>query len=94
MKISSNLIAARSGAVFNKPSTTTRLLLLQRNYATQNSIGASPQTTRRRKVTAFNDDGRIAWADLSVGEKASRASQQTFNLGMIIVGLVLTVRMT
>ena len=42
-------------------------------------------------MTAFNDDGRVAWGDLSMGEKAARTTQQTFNFGMIILGAVLTV---
>ena len=41
-------------------------------------------------MTAFNDDGRVAWGDLSAGEKAARTTQQTFNFGMIILGTVLT----
>lgn len=49
-------------------------------------------TTKRRSVTPFNDDGRVAWSDLSAAEKTSRAAQQTFNLGFIVVGVGLTVR--
>lgn len=62
-----------------------------RLYATQNSLGAAPAPgPRRRKVTAFNDDGFVPWNELSAGEKASRATQQSFNFGMIIAGVVLT----
>lgn len=32
----------------------------------------------------------MPWNELSTGEKAARASQQTYNLGMILVGVVLT----
>lgn len=59
-----------------------------RSYATNNK---GPES-RRRSVTPFNDDGHVQWGDLSAGEKASRATQQTFNFGMVAVGLVLTVR--
>ncbi len=45
-------------------------------------------------MTAFNDDGRVAWGDLSAREKAARTTQQTFNFGMIILGAVLTVGRT
>ncbi|KAK0390970.1 hypothetical protein NLU13_0472 [Sarocladium strictum] len=62
-----------------------------RLYATQNSLGAAPAPgPRRRTVTAFNDDGFVPWNELSAGEKAARATQQSFNFGMIIAGVVLT----
>ncbi|KAF4126677.1 mitochondrial import inner membrane translocase subunit TIM21 [Geosmithia morbida] len=76
------------------PSSSTACAvarLMSRSYATQNSLGTTPTPQpRRRTITPFNDDGRVAWKDLSSGEKASRATQQTFNFGMIVVGLVLT----
>jgi import inner membrane translocase subunit TIM21 len=70
-----------------------RPILAARLYATQTGLGttnASP-TPKRKAVTAFNDDGRVAWGDLSAREKAARATQQTFNFSFIIVGAVLTV---
>lgn len=48
------------------------------------------QQPSRRSVTPFNDDGRVPWTDLSAREKTGRAAQQTFNFGMVIVGVVLT----
>ena len=59
-------------------------------YATQTSLGAT-STKRRRAVTVVNDDGRVKWGDLSLGEKFARTTQQTFNFGIILAGLVLTV---
>ncbi|QIX01242.1 hypothetical protein AMS68_006759 [Peltaster fructicola] len=47
----------------------------------------SSNTTRRRAVTVINDTGRVPWANLSVGEKAARTTQQTFNFGLVLVGL-------
>ncbi|KAJ3574067.1 hypothetical protein NPX13_g4491 [Xylaria arbuscula] len=41
-------------------------------------------------VTPFNDDGFVPWRELSAAEKASRATQQSFNFGLVAVGLVLT----
>ncbi|RDL33606.1 Uncharacterized protein BP5553_07974 [Venustampulla echinocandica] len=69
-----------------------RPLIAARWYATQTGLGASGATPqpRRRAVTAFNDDGRVAWGDLSPREKASRTTQQTFNFGMMIIGAILT----
>ncbi|CAK7198796.1 mitochondrial import inner membrane translocase subunit tim21 [Sporothrix eucalyptigena] len=71
---------------------------LARAYATQHqnqsssssSSSSSSTTSRRRSVTPFNDDGHVPWTELSGGEKTARAAQQTFNLGMVIVGVVLT----
>ena len=73
---------------------TLRPVLAARLYATQTSLGTSPSTPqpRRKAVTPFNDDGRVAWGDLSAKEKAARTTQQTFNFGFIILGAILTVR--
>ncbi|RFU74202.1 mitochondrial import inner membrane translocase subunit tim21 [Trichoderma arundinaceum] len=66
-------------------------LLFARNYATQTGLGttSAPKPSRRR-VTPFNDTGFVPWSELSATEKAARATQQSYNFGMIIVGLVLT----
>lgn len=42
---------------------------------------------RRRAVTVANDTGRVPWQDLSTGEKAARTTQQTFNLGIVLLGV-------
>jgi import inner membrane translocase subunit TIM21 len=54
--------------------------------------GSGAPEPRRRAVTPFNDNGNVPWAELSAGEKTGRAAQQTFNFGMVVVGVVLTVR--
>ena len=62
-----------------------------RTYASQTSTpGASG--TSRRQVTVTTDDGRVQWRELSRGEKAARATQQTFNFGLIVSGIVMPVR--
>lgn len=37
-----------------------------------------------------NDDGRVHWKELSIREKAARTTQQTFNFGIVLAGLVMT----
>ncbi|KAK0645691.1 TIM21-domain-containing protein, partial [Cercophora newfieldiana] len=44
----------------------------------------------RRAITPFNDDGRIPWSSLTATEKTSRAAQQSFNFGLVLVGITLT----
>ena len=61
-----------------------------RPYATSNTLG-SAKTSSRKQVTVRNDDGRVHWNDLTAGEKAARTTQQTFNLGVILLGLGMTV---
>ncbi|KAI8962175.1 mitochondrial import inner membrane translocase subunit TIM21 [Daldinia sp. FL1419] len=65
-----------------------------RTYATHHSQaqnqGTSSTASKRRAVTPFNDNGFVPWSELSASEKASRATQQTFNFGLVVVGLVLT----
>lgn len=40
----------------------------------------------------MSDDGRYRWAELSGKEKVARATQQSFNFVIVIVGVVMTVR--
>nr|POE54392.1 mitochondrial import inner membrane translocase subunit tim21 [Quercus suber] len=54
------------------------------------SSSASNDTTRRRAVTVVNDTGRVPWKQLSLGEKAARTTQQSFNVGLVLLGLGLT----
>jgi mitochondrial import inner membrane translocase subunit TIM21 len=80
----------RTVPLFNFPASL-RPILAARLYATQTGLGTTgTQRPRRKAVTAFNDDGRVPWGDLSAGEKAARTTQQTFNFGFIILGAVLT----
>ncbi|KAI1821538.1 import inner membrane translocase subunit tim-21, mitochondrial [Xylaria intraflava] len=67
-----------------------RPALAQRSYATHRDLGSNSTASRRRAVTPFNDDGFVPWRELSAVEKASRAAQQSFNFGVVVVGLVLT----
>ncbi|CAL8580679.1 mitochondrial import inner membrane translocase subunit tim21 [Xanthoria parietina] len=60
-----------------------------RCYATQDTLGKVPKASRKQ-ITVANDDGRVNWKELSTTEKAARTTQQTFNLGVILTGLVMT----
>ena len=61
-------------------------------YATSTESKArATSTVLRKQVTVANDDGRVQWSDLSKTEKAARTTQQTFNLGVILAGLFMTV---
>lgn len=72
---------------------TVRPIIAARYYATQTGLGttSSQPQPRRKAVTAFNDDGRVPWGELSGRERVARTTQQTFNFGLIIAGAVLTV---
>ncbi|KAJ4225364.1 mitochondrial import inner membrane translocase subunit tim21 [Fusarium solani] len=89
MKPTTFLIPIRSTVFVGCPSKL-QPLLLSRCYATHKGVGATPQGPKRRAVTPFNDTGYVPWSQLSVAEKAGRATQQTVNFGMILIGLVLT----
>ncbi|KAI1119396.1 import inner membrane translocase subunit tim-21 [Nemania sp. NC0429] len=67
-----------------------RPLILRRSHASHRGPGKDPTAPRRRAVTPFNDNGFVPWNELSAVEKASRATQQSFNFGLVVVGLVLT----
>ncbi|KAF2098793.1 TIM21-domain-containing protein [Rhizodiscina lignyota] len=62
-----------------------------RQYATQSSLGGNPKNSSgRRQVTIASDDGRINWNELSTREKAARTTQQSFNLFVILAGVIMT----
>ena len=61
-----------------------------RCYATQNGSASSPNVSRKQ-VTVVGDDGRVQWQDLSGREKVARTTQQTFNFGLILTGIFMTV---
>jgi len=90
MKLATLPVAVRHVSVFSGSKSLGALA--SRHYATQTSSSKSTNpSSKRRAVTPFNDDGRVNWTDLSRGEKAARATQQTFNFGFILAGLGLTV---
>ena len=47
-------------------------------------------SSRRRAVTVVNDTGAVPWKQLSFGEKAARTTQQSFNIGLVLLGLAAT----
>lgn len=63
-----------------------------RAYATQTSLGPSKtEQPRHKRVTVFNDDGRVNWGQLTTGEKIARTTQQSFNFTLIAGGAIATV---
>ncbi|OAA81146.1 import inner membrane translocase subunit tim-21 [Akanthomyces lecanii RCEF 1005] len=89
MKTVTSLVALRPATSFIS-AYSLRASTIARSYATQNTQGPTPLGPKRRGVTPFNDDGYVPWKELSVPEKAARATQQSFNFGFVLVGLVLT----
>ncbi|KAN0086365.1 TIM21 domain containing protein [Elaphomyces granulatus] len=63
------------------------------HYATHSSLGrdSGPNSAPVRKhITVISDDGRLQWSDLSRGEKAARATQQSINFLVVVIGAVMT----
>jgi import inner membrane translocase subunit TIM21 len=72
-------------------ATQVRCFALPRSFASHHGpANPSSAAAKRRAVTPFNDDGYIPWQDLSAAEKASRATQQSFNFGLVVLGVVMT----
>lgn len=69
-----------------RPALSVRRADQPRSATTDASSAA-----RRRAVTVVNDTGRVPWKELSTGEKAARTTQQTFNVGLVLLGLTATV---
>lgn len=65
---------------------------LHARLATSSSLPKEPlPSSRKRAVTVLNDTGRVPWESLSIGEKAARTTQQTFNFGLVLLGLGATI---
>jgi len=60
-----------------------------RRYATQSTLNNTARPSRRQ-ITVANDDGRVRWTDLSPAEKVARSTQQTFNFGIVLLGVFMT----
>ncbi|KYK59355.1 import inner membrane translocase subunit tim-21 [Drechmeria coniospora] len=92
MKATTARLAVRQAAQGVAPPLGVRWRFPTRCFASQHGLGTTDaRKPKRRGVTPFNDDGHVPWSELSAVEKTARATQQSFNFGMIIVGLVLTV---
>ncbi|KJZ79833.1 Mitochondrial import inner membrane translocase subunit TIM21 [Hirsutella minnesotensis 3608] len=90
MKPNTSLRAVRLDAL-TKFQLRVSARLATRPFATQSGLGNNaPPEHKRRSITPFTDNGFVPWAELSAAEKAARATQQTVNFGMVILGLVLT----
>ncbi|KAF2161988.1 hypothetical protein M409DRAFT_69486 [Zasmidium cellare ATCC 36951] len=74
----------------SRPAITSTSNGSQTRNATTSSLPNSSAASRRKAVTVINDTGRVPWENLSIGEKAARATQQTFNFGLVALGIALT----
>lgn len=64
-----------------------------RNVQATPSFPGSPSPLPPRKsITLTGDTGRVRWNELSPGEKVVRTTQQSFNLVVVAVGVIATVR--
>jgi import inner membrane translocase subunit TIM21 len=74
---------------------TSRIGLRSVQACTQLRTATSSSTTSapgpaRRSVTITNDTGRVPWSELSWRERGARTTQQSANLGVVILGIVMT----
>ena len=74
---------------------TSRIGLRSAQACTQLRTATSSSTTSapgpaRRSVTIANDTGRVPWSELSWRERGARTTQQSANLAVVILGLVMT----
>ncbi|KAK5691690.1 mitochondrial import inner membrane translocase subunit tim21 [Elasticomyces elasticus] len=73
-----------------RASQTRAPIIPQLRAATTSSLPKDTPASRRRSITVVSDTGQVPWKSLSVGEKAARTTQQSFNLGLILLGVGLT----
>lgn len=64
---------------------------VQSRTATTSSLPRSGTPPHRRAVTVVSDTGQVPWKQLSIGEKAARSTQQSFNFLIVLVGIGMTV---
>lgn len=78
-----------SSAAFPRTAQLARLYATYRD--TGEGAGKGSSAPKRRGVTVLSDDGRYEWGELTRGEKVARATQQSVNFVVVLVGAVLTV---
>lgn len=59
--------------------------------ATHSSTSSPRPVPQRKSITLTGDTGQVRWSELSPGEKAVRTTQQSFHLGIVVVGIIATV---
>jgi hypothetical protein len=81
------------------PSSSRRSPLGRATFTTSRNTQATQSSTpnptpgpQRKSITLTGDTGQVRWSDLSPGEKAVRTTQQSFNLVVVLVGVLATVR--
>lgn len=72
------------------PAVLRAIENVSRSYATQGSEGSASGPTRKQ-ITVISDDGRLRWSELTGKEKVARATQQSFNFAIVLIGAVMTV---
>lgn len=60
--------------------------------ATPSFPGSPAPMPPRKSITLTGDTGRVHWNALSPGEKVVRTTQQSFNLVVVAIGVIATVR--
>lgn len=73
------------------PPLRLRLSLYRLSFRRPASTSSSNPQHNRKSITLTTDTGRVPWTSLSTGEKAIRSTQQTLNLGLVLLGIGLTV---
>ncbi|KAF2125168.1 TIM21-domain-containing protein [Dothidotthia symphoricarpi CBS 119687] len=58
--------------------------------ATHSSLNTPSAPPPRKSITLTGDTGQVRWSELSPGEKAVRTTQQSFNMVVVVVGIVAT----
>ena len=72
------------------PPVALACIKIQQNRTATTSSLNNSTATRRKAVTVVNDTGRVPWQNLTRGEKVARTTQQSFNFGLVLLGIVLT----
>ncbi|RDA96222.1 hypothetical protein CP533_1722 [Ophiocordyceps camponoti-saundersi (nom. inval.)] len=81
----------KSNFLLRATRSSSFTLVARRSYGSHTSLGATAAPKqRRRSITPFDDNGSVPWRELSVSGKMARTTQQSFNGGMIVLGVALT----
>lgn len=71
-------------------ASTSANLTLRSNYATHSGLSSTGSGPTRKQISVMTDDGRYRWGELSGKEKVARATQQSFNFLIVVIGVVMT----
>lgn len=85
-----NIYCSMRPQLLSRSHSKLYTLVSPRLISSKIGLGTATCKKTRDAVTLHNDNGKIAWQELSIKEKVARSTKQTFNFSIIVIGATLS----